>query len=69
MRLVLARILLSPITSWRAARVVARSGGQTSFDVAWRQVRLTTHPDELPYRQYGHRGPKESPAPREAERD
>jgi hypothetical protein len=69
MRLVLARILLSPVTSWRAARVVARSGGRTSFDVAWRQVRLATHPDELPYWQHGHRGPTKSPAPREVERD
>ncbi len=51
------RVLLSPITSWRAVWAVARSKRGISFDTAWRQARLARHPDELVYRQWGHAAP------------
>lgn len=59
MRLTLMRCLLSPVTSWRAFRMVAASGGGMDFDVAWRQVRVDRHPEELPFRQAGHRAPRD----------
>lgn len=57
MRLTLTRLLLSPVTSCRAAWAVAHSSGQLSFDAAWRRERLARHPDELTYRLHGHRSP------------
>jgi len=57
MRLTLVRLLLSPVTSSRAAWAMARSRGQLSFDAAWRRERLARHPDELVYRLHGHLPP------------
>lgn len=54
MRLHVLRWILDPVTSWRAFRRSAGSRGKTSFDVAWRQVRVERFPDEYPYQQYGH---------------
>ncbi|GAA1708440.1 hypothetical protein GCM10009680_56620 [Streptomyces yatensis] len=48
------RCLLSPLTSWRAWRLARASGGNLSFDTAWRRTRLERHPDEMPYQQHGH---------------
>lgn len=66
MRLTLVRLLLSPVTSSRAAWAVARSRGQLSFDAAWRRERLARHPDELVYRLHGHMAPRDQAAEREA---
>jgi len=52
--LIAVRIILSPITSLKAVRAVLGSGRQLSFDVAWREVRVATCPDELAYRMGGH---------------
>ncbi|MFB6563919.1 hypothetical protein ACFCYH_34395 [Streptomyces sp. NPDC056400] len=49
------RWLLSPRTSWHAWRAVRASGGDLSFDAAWRQTRVQLHPDEADYRAAGHR--------------
>lgn len=60
MRLHLMRWVLDPVTSWQALRVSRRSRGRTSFDVAWRQARITRHPDEAPYLWHGHRATTEA---------
>jgi len=65
MRLTLARLLLSPVTSSRAAWAAARSRGQLSFDAAWRRERVARHPDELVYRLHGHLPPQGSEAVRD----
>lgn len=57
MRLHLWRFILDPVTSVRAVRRLAASRGQTSFDVAWRQVRVERFPDEAPYQRHGHAPP------------
>lgn len=49
------RWLLAPRTSWHAWRLVRTSQSDVSFDTAWRQTRIQLHPDEMPYRQHGHR--------------
>ena len=64
MRLHLLRWILDPVTSWRALRRSVRSGGTTSFDVAYRQVRVERFPEEAVYRQHGH-APLTSPEQRE----
>ncbi|MGW7353631.1 hypothetical protein [Streptomyces sp. NPDC054784] len=48
------RCLLSPRTSWRAWRLAQASGGNLSFDTAWRRARVERHPDELLYQRHGH---------------
>ncbi|MFG3370373.1 hypothetical protein ACGF0K_36155 [Streptomyces sp. NPDC048156] len=67
MRLTLTRILLSPVTSCRAAWATARSAGRLSFDAAWRQERVARHPDELVYRQHGHHPPHSAAPEQDAE--
>jgi hypothetical protein len=57
MRLHLLRCVLDPITSLRALRRSVHSRGTTSFDVAWRQVRVERFPEEALYQQYGHLTP------------
>ncbi|GAA2133276.1 hypothetical protein GCM10009760_09270 [Kitasatospora kazusensis] len=52
--LTLFRLLLSPWTSWHAHQLMRRSSTPLTFDTAWRRARLRLHPDEAPYRSYGH---------------
>ncbi|MEU8975632.1 hypothetical protein AB0D11_41630 [Streptomyces monashensis] len=56
------RLLLSPVNSLKAVRMMRKSGWVISFDAAWRASRIAAHPDELGYRDSGH-GP---PAAQEA---
>lgn len=60
MRLHFLRWILDPITTWQAFRMSAASSGRTSFDVAWRRVRVARHPEEAAYMQLGHRAPTRS---------
>ncbi|MFJ3365721.1 hypothetical protein [Streptomyces anthocyanicus] len=54
----LVRCLLSPVTSWRAVQLMRQGHPDIpSFDVAWRRVRLSHHPDEAPYFRAGHQAP------------
>lgn len=61
MRLTLLRVLLDPVTSWRALRM--RHGDPTatpvSFDAAWRRARMISAPDEMVFRLHGHCFPAE----------
>lgn len=53
MTLALRRALLAPLTSMRALRLWQRSNGRLSYDIAWRQARMLTAPDEMVYRLHG----------------
>lgn len=59
MSLTLWRIVLDPLTSWRALRLRRKAGGHLSFDAAWRQARMLAAPDEIVYRMHGHQFPIE----------
>lgn len=48
------RIVLSPLTSWRACCNMRAHQGHLDFDAAWRQARLRGRPDEVPYLLHGH---------------
>lgn len=49
------RVLLAPLTSWRAYRLMrAAPDDALDFDTAWRRARLLRHPDEIGYLQAGH---------------
>lgn len=54
MKLVLWRVLLDPLTSFRALVIQRRSATALSYDAAWRQARLHRCPDEMVYRLNGH---------------
>jgi hypothetical protein len=54
MRTTLWRWLLAPRTSWHAWRLMRIGDDRLSFDTAWRRARVDLHPDEMPYREYGH---------------
>ncbi len=53
------RIVLDPLSSWRALRLRREAGSQLSFDAAWRQARMLAAPDEMVYRLHGHQFPIE----------
>lgn len=57
MRLLLWRVLLAPLTSWRAWRMQRDSTAPLSYDAAWRRARLHRCPDEMVYRLHGHQSP------------
>lgn len=59
MSLALWRIVLDPLSSWRALRLRREAGGRLSFDAAWRQARMLAAPDEMVYRLHGHQFPIE----------
>ncbi|MFK4107747.1 hypothetical protein [Streptomyces sp. NPDC002176] len=59
MSVALWRILLDPLSSWRALRLRREAGDHLSFDAAWRQARMLAAPDEMVYRLYGHQFPNE----------
>ncbi|MFD7817627.1 hypothetical protein ACFV6E_32605 [Streptomyces sp. NPDC059785] len=61
MKLVLWRVLLAPLTSWRAWRIRQRSTAPLSYDAAWRRARLHRSPDEMVYRLHGHQAPTAPP--------
>ncbi|ASQ96490.1 hypothetical protein CGL27_28635 [Streptomyces sp. 11-1-2] len=61
MNLTALRFLLSPITSWRAIRMVRSSGWTLSFDAAWRATRTATCPDERVYQSRGHTSDPSAP--------
>lgn len=47
------RLILDPVTSWRARRLQRTQPG-TPFDAAWRSARMLSAPDEMVYRLHGH---------------
>lgn len=53
-KLTWTRIFLAPLTSWHAYRIMRSHPEQIDFDVAWRQARIRSHPDEAPYLLHGH---------------
>ncbi|AVH94390.1 hypothetical protein ACFUIZ_15045 [Streptomyces cinereoruber] len=53
MKLTLWRLVLDPVTSWRARRLQRARPG-TPFDAAWRSSRMLSAPDEMVYRLHGH---------------
>ncbi|MFF1910998.1 hypothetical protein ACFVYE_04970 [Streptomyces sp. NPDC058239] len=53
MKLTLWRLVLAPVTSWRARRLQRAHPG-TPFDAAWRSARMLSAPDEMVYRLHGH---------------
>jgi hypothetical protein len=55
MKLVLWRVLLDPLTSFRALLIQRHSATALSYDAAWRQARLDRCPDEMVYRLHGHK--------------
>lgn len=59
MRLMLLRVLLDPLTSWRALRLrhKAPASAPVSFDAAWRRARVISAPDEMVFRLHGHHSP------------
>ncbi|WP_329316251.1 hypothetical protein OG723_40350 [Streptomyces sp. NBC_01278] len=59
MKLTLWRIVLDPVTSWRALRLLREADARLSFDAAWRKARMLTAPDEMVYRLHSHRFPIE----------
>ncbi|MFJ8762965.1 hypothetical protein [Streptomyces cyaneofuscatus] len=64
MRTGIWRWVLAPKTSWAAWKLYRAGDSTIDFDVAWRQVRLRRHPDEIEFRSAGHRCdgmPKEEP--------
>lgn len=62
--LMLLRLMLSPVTGLKAVSMMRKSGWGLSFDAAWRASRVAAHPDELGYRDAGHRGPCAQEPPR-----
>ncbi|WP_371791252.1 hypothetical protein [Streptomyces sp. NBC_01471] len=54
MKVMLLRWLLDPVTSLLAVRLHTQNQGRMSYEAAWRQARVTRHPDEMGYRLYGH---------------
>ena len=56
-RLTVLRVLLDPVTSWRAYRLVRQAPQAVDFDTAWRRTRLLRHPDEVGYLRHGHSPP------------
>lgn len=44
------RWILAPKTSWAAWKLYRAGDSTIDFDVAWRQVRLRRHPDEIEFR-------------------
>lgn len=63
-RLTVLRVLLDPVTSWQAYRLVRQAPQAIDFDTAWRRIRLLRHPDEVGYLRYGH-SPPTQPTPQE----
>ncbi|WP_328512924.1 hypothetical protein OHB25_59005 [Streptomyces mirabilis] len=61
MKLVLWRVLLSPLTSLQALLLQRRSKTPLSYDTAWRQARMLRAPDEMVYRLHGHQAASEFP--------
>ncbi|MCX4529825.1 hypothetical protein OG982_29710 [Streptomyces sp. NBC_01551] len=57
MKLTLWRIILAPLTSWRALRLRREANKRLSFDAAWRRARMLAAPDEMVYRLHGHQFP------------
>ncbi|GGS26823.1 hypothetical protein F2B00_20825 [Streptomyces parvus] len=51
------RWALSPRTSFLAWRLSRASHDTISFDVAWREIRIRQHPEEVSYREAGHLPP------------
>ncbi|MGW4503968.1 hypothetical protein ACWENO_04925 [Streptomyces sp. NPDC004436] len=62
MSLTLWRILLDPLSSWRALLLRREAGNHLPFDAAWRQARMLAAPDEMVYRLHGHQFPIEDAA-------
>ncbi|MFJ1563498.1 hypothetical protein ACIOG8_04600 [Streptomyces erythrochromogenes] len=62
MSLTLWRIVLDPLSSWRALRLRREAGNHLSFDAAWRQARMLAAPDEMVYRLHSHQFPIEDEA-------
>lgn len=50
-----SRWLFAPITTWRARRLVRDT--DMDPDTAWRTVRITDHPNELPFAVYEKNDP------------